>query len=103
MNRSREEQINSLCLTILGGLNFVEDALPIARQHIEEAEQRARAEQAEDAARLDWLEGKFRTSTVYMSGEFLFSPNHAVRNMKGQSFRAAIDAARGVAGRGEVG
>ncbi|MBO1362078.1 hypothetical protein J2D73_20075 [Acetobacter sacchari] len=83
------------------------------------AEQRARAEQAEDAARLDWLEKDFRESKcLVIEGEYkgyqyktwdYHNPGELDwisvdgTETTGKTLRAAIDAARGVAGRGEVG
>lgn len=50
-------------------------------------------EDARDAERLDWLASQFRTCTVYMSGMAPWRPNHRVRELCGQTFREAIDAA----------
>lgn len=67
-------------------------------EHILDAErreeQRVRAEIGRDSERLDWLEQKFRSCTVYMNGEQMFMPGPKVRNLKGRDFREAIDKAR---------
>ncbi|MFT8445089.1 MAG: hypothetical protein ABF751_09780 [Acetobacter orientalis] len=60
------------------------------------AEQRVRSEIGRDSERLDWLERQFKSCTVYMNGECSFSPSPVIRNLKGHSFRQAIDAAREV-------
>lgn len=57
------------------------------------AEQRVRAEIGRDSERLDWLERQFKSCTIYMNGECSFSPSPVIRNLKGHSFRQAIDAA----------
>lgn len=54
---------------------------------------RAEAVEAKDAQRLDWLERQFRTCSLYMDGNHRYAPTHGVYNMRGPTFRAAIDAA----------
>lgn len=47
-----------------------------------------------DAERINWLERKFKTSTVYMDGMHPWHPTHLdLRNLRGPTFRSAIDAA----------
>jgi hypothetical protein len=48
-----------------------------------------------DARRLDWLQNKAVTSTVYMNNQHPWnvSGNHRFRDLKGPTFRAAIDQA----------
>jgi hypothetical protein len=47
-----------------------------------------------DAARLDWLAGQFKTCTIAMSGEHPHFPGGpGLRDLRGPTFRAAIDAA----------
>ncbi|MCP1271250.1 hypothetical protein [Acetobacter cerevisiae] len=98
--RTREEQIkdlSSLFIDIWDDCPYSKEA---ATEHILEAERRAeqrvRAEIGRDSERLDWLEQKFRSCTVYMNGEQMFMPGPKVRNLKGRDFREAIDAAREV-------
>lgn len=97
--RTREEQIEDLANLFgeEGTFTFVDDR-DAATKHILEAERRAeqrvRAEIGRDSERLDWLERKFRSCTVYMNGEQMFMPGPNVRNLKGCDFREAIDKAR---------
>lgn len=52
------------------------------------------APQFTDAQRIAWLAEQFKTCTVYMSGQHPWFPNSfKLRNLKGPSFRAAVDAA----------
>lgn len=99
--RTREEQIAHI-EEFCGDLSIssdsprtgtIEEWLAEAEQR---AEQRVRAEIGRDSERLDWLEQQFKSCTVYMNGECSFSPSPAIRNLKGHSFRQAIDAAREV-------
>jgi hypothetical protein len=47
-----------------------------------------------DAQRINWLAEQFKTCTVYMSGQHPWSPtSFKLRNLKGPTFRAALDAA----------
>lgn len=46
-----------------------------------------------DAARLDWVAQQFRTCTVDMSGNHPYAPGAGVRDLRGPTFRAAVDAA----------
>jgi hypothetical protein len=79
------------CLSLAVALNELEAAL--AQQ----------AGAADDAARLDWLSQQFRTCTVRMNGDHPWSPGHKVRDLKGQTFRDAIDRAMGAASSGPGG
>lgn len=96
--RTREEQIADVFPSF-----YAEDAqatvakgdLRLMMEYAERrAEQRVRAEIGRDSERLDWLEQKFRSCTVYMNGEQMFMPGPKVRNLKGRDFREAIDKAR---------
>lgn len=51
----------------------------------------------EDRERLDWLAHVARTATVYMDGNhpWNLTGNLYVRDLRGPTFRAAIDRARG--------
>jgi hypothetical protein len=47
-----------------------------------------------DAQRIEWLAEQFKTCTVYMSGQHPYAPNSVkLRNLRGPTFRAALDAA----------
>ena len=49
---------------------------------------------AEDAARVDWLGYTCRTSTCYMNGQHPWNmATYKLRDLRGPTFRAAIDAA----------
>jgi len=45
----------------------------------------------EDAKRIDWLATQFKTCTVYMSGQHPWSASYKLRDLRGATFREAID------------
>jgi hypothetical protein len=52
------------------------------------------ADKFTDAQRIDWLQQQFKTCTVYMSGQHPYAPSGLkLRNLRGPTFRAALDAA----------
>ncbi|MBO1362062.1 hypothetical protein J2D73_19970 [Acetobacter sacchari] len=142
MSRSREEQMVCACGKDCGKLEScnAETLTPEAVDRIKglsqkitalkEAEQRARAEQAEDTARLDWMsilseirrrersflststkggpkasESRSNAAEMYDLAEWIaekVAPDGRWRGEDKGPF-SLLDAARGVAGRGEVG
>ncbi|KXV71395.1 hypothetical protein AD952_09215 [Acetobacter cerevisiae] len=93
--RTRDEQIIGCAQYLIRMRNDCKSTeYDLVECIIHEAEQRVRAEIGRDSERLDWLEQKFRSCTVYMNGEQMFMPGPKVRNLKGRDFREAIDKAR---------
>lgn len=96
--RTREEQIEGLASRIQRGCPDLELSRTLAKNYVEEIEQRVRAEIGRDSERLDWLAGVVQSihRTSNMPTQWILEFRTKLASFDRDDLRQAIDAAREV-------